>query len=115
MCKLISTPGDFDCQLSGKVRDEVTLAAAGTVGTVLFGETTYGAVQVVPQGHTAPEIKIEIQAGTKRLSTVYEFSRGDAGRGKLMEKCEGAATQELRDDLRGDQPFVSYQVCGRAL
>ena len=113
MCKLTSTPGNFDCQLSGKTDEEATLSLSAAAGAVVFGETTYGAVQVVAQGQTATEIKIKIQAGTQRLSTVYLFSLGDPGRGKLLENCEGGTTQELRDDLRGDQPFVSYQVCGR--
>src|SRR5690242_2355134 len=63
MCKLTPTPGDLDCHFRGTAGQQVTLSAQGLVGQVLFGETSYGAVQVLAPGQTAPQITITIQAG----------------------------------------------------
>jgi hypothetical protein len=115
MYKLTPTPSDLDCHFRGTAGQQATLAPSGIAGQVLFGETTYGNVQVVAKGQTAAEIKITVQAGRVPLVTVYFFSLGPTGRGKLLEKYDGGASQELRDDLRGDQPAVIYQVCGGAV
>ena len=115
MCNLIPIPGGIPCHFQGTAQKQSTLVLRGTNGTILFGETTYAGHQIVAAGSTAPQIVIDIEAGTKALSILYLFSLGAAGRGELLEDCGDGSTRVLRTDLRGDQPFVSYDICGGAV
>jgi hypothetical protein len=114
MCNLTPVPGDIPCHFRGTAGNRSTLVLNGTNGTILFGETTYAGHQLVAPGDTATQLIIDIEAGTKALSILYLFSLGAAGRGELQEDCGDGTTRVLRTDLRGDQPFVSYDICGGA-
>ena len=114
MCNLTPIPGGIPCHFKGAVGKQSKLILKGTNGTILFGETTYAGHQIVPAGGSAAQIEISIEAGTKALSILYLFSVGTKGRGELLEDCGDGTTRVLRTDLRGDQPVVTYKVCGGA-
>jgi hypothetical protein len=100
-----------DSDIQGKTGDKavLTLKTADGKGQILFGESSYGNTQLVPEGGTATELDLTLQSGRQKLELFFYFVGTDAG--ELLEKDATGKTQHITD-VYASEPTIRLYING---
>jgi hypothetical protein len=97
--------------IQAKTGDKVVLGLKPSdgKGQIMFGESSYGSVQLVPQGGIAPTLTLTVQSGRQKLELFFFFVGTDAG--ELLEQDGAGSTQHV-NDIFGSEPTIRLFIKG---
>jgi hypothetical protein len=106
---MFSLQQSSDIQAATGEQVVLSLKSSDGKGQILFGESSYGSVQLVPEGGIAPQTTFTVQSGRQKLELFFFFVGADSG--ELLEQIASGSTQHV-SDIFASEPTIRLFIQG---